>query len=134
MLTGERDAAAAAAALSAGRTGALVRLGQDGCWLAHAGSVRHVPGFAVETIDTTGAGDTHDGGFLASLILGYGAGDAAVIANAAAALSTTRLGPATAPDFSETRGLLAARGVDIATPGNRERAQPGANAAHYGGG
>ncbi len=134
VLTGEKDAAAAAAALSAGRTGALVRLGRDGCWLAHAGSVRHVPGFAVETIDTNGAGDTHDGGFLASLILGYGAGDAAVIANAAAALSTTRLGPATAPDFSETRGFLAARGVDIATPGNRERAQPGANAAHYGGG
>lgn len=119
VLTGERDTEKATAALSAGRIGALVRLGRDGCWLAHAGSMRHVPGFAVRTIDTNGAGDTHDGGFIAALILGHGALDAAVIANAAAALSTTRLGPATAPDFSETQGFLSARGVEIATPGNR---------------
>jgi sugar/nucleoside kinase (ribokinase family) len=133
-LTGETDAAKAAVQLSRGREGALVRLGREGCWLAQGGSVRHLPGFQVEAIDTNGAGDTHDGAFIAALILGYGAGDAAMIANAAAAISTTRFGPATAPDFSETRGFLAARGVNIATPGNQERGQPGVNAAHHGGG
>jgi sugar/nucleoside kinase (ribokinase family) len=133
-LTGETDAAKAAVQLSRGREGALVRLGREGCWLAQGGSVRHLPGFQVEAIDTNGAGDTHDGAFIAALILGYGAGDAAMIANAAAAISTTRFGPATAPDFSETRGFLAARCVNIATPGNQERGQPGVNAAHHGGG
>ena len=134
VLTGETAAAKAAAQLSLGREGALVRVGRQGCWLAHGGSVRHVPGFEVEAIDTNGAGDTHDGCFIAALILGYGAGDAAMIANAAATISTTRFGPATAPDFSETRRFLAARGVNIATPGNQERGQPGVNAAHHGGG
>jgi sugar/nucleoside kinase (ribokinase family) len=133
VLTGETDPARAAAQLCRGREGALVRVGREGCWLAHASSVRHVPGFVVEAIDTNGAGDTHDGCFIAALILGYGAGDAAMIANAAAAISTTRFGPATAPEFSETRGFLAARGSEIATPGNQERGQPGVNAAQHGG-
>lgn len=133
VLTGETDPAKAAAQLCRGREGALVRLGREGCWLAQGGSVRHVPGFEVEAIDTNGAGDSHDGCFIAALILGYGAGDAAMMANAAAAISTTRFGPATAPDFSETRGFLAAHGIEIATPENHERAQPGVNAAQHGG-
>jgi sugar/nucleoside kinase (ribokinase family) len=134
VLTRETDAATAAARLSMGREGALVRQGRDGCWLACDGKTLHVPGFAVATIDTNGAGDTHDGVFIAALILGHGAGDAAMIANAAAAISTTRVGPATAPDLTETRRFLAARGVKLAAPENRERAQPGVNAAQQGGG
>ncbi|WP_373504547.1 PfkB family carbohydrate kinase, partial [Aestuariivirga sp.] len=101
--------------------GALVRCGADGCWLAHGGHVRHIDGFKVDTIDTNGAGDTHDGAFIAALMAGETPVDAAVLANAAAALSTTRFGPATSPDLAETRRFLT-RTNRHAGAGERERA------------
>jgi sugar/nucleoside kinase (ribokinase family) len=130
VLTGEADAARAAATLSASRQGALVRTGADGCWLSHGGETVHVPGFAVSTIDTNGAGDAHDGAFIAALLMGLRPLDAARLANAAAAISTTRIGPATSPDLAETRRFLAARGAVLAAPDSRGRVQPGATDAH----
>lgn len=129
VLTGESDPGRAASILAEGRKGAMVRCGAEGCWLSHAGKEAHVPGFSVETIDTNGAGDAHDGVFIASMIRGFAAADAAIIANAAAAVSTTRIGPATSPDATETRRFLAARGVRLAAPENWERVQPGATDA-----
>jgi sugar/nucleoside kinase (ribokinase family) len=129
VLTGEQDAAEAALRLAAGRTGALVRCGAAGCWFSHGGRTAHVQGFAVEAIDTNGAGDAHDGVFMAAMIMGFGPWDAALIANAAAALSTTRIGPATSPDLAETRQFLDARGAIRATHENWDWVQPGATDA-----
>ena len=61
-------------------------------------------------VDSTGAGDAHIGAFLAALLAGREAADAARFANAAAALSVTRLGAATAPLLSETLAFLGGRG------------------------
>lgn len=130
VLTGEADLKQAAVQLADGREGAVVRNGANGCWLCHDGTALHVPGFAVDAIDTNGAGDAHDGVFIAAMILGFSPSEAAVIANAAAAVSTTRIGPATSPDFAETRSFLAARGVSLAALGIWERVQPGATDAH----
>ncbi len=87
-----------------------MRIGQDGCLLGQAGArpVR-VPGFTVDAVDTSGAGDTHTGTFIAVLAQGRGPADAARAANAAAALSVTRRGPATAPTATELAAFLAAR-------------------------
>ncbi len=92
----------------AGRLGSLdgwrhviVRAGKAGCTVD---GVR-VPGFAVTAVDTTGAGDTHVGAFLAALAAGLTPLDAALRANAAAALSVTRRGPATSPTAAETAVL-----------------------------
>ena len=109
-LTGLADPERAAAALS-GRTrrGALVRTGAAGCVLAEAGAAPlAVPGVAVRPVDTTGAGDTHTGVFLAALLSGQDAPAAARTANAAAAFAVTRRGPATAPTAAELTGFLAA--------------------------
>lgn len=75
----------------------IVRSGAGGCRLGPV----HVPAPAVEVVDTTGAGDTHAGVFLAALARGLAPGPAAHRANAAAALSVTRPGPATAPSRAE---------------------------------
>jgi len=90
------------------RGGVLVRTGPDGCLLAGADgtSVVHVPGFRVDVLDTNGAGDTHTGTFAAALARGEDPREAARIANAAAALSVTRRGPATAPSDAELARLL----------------------------
>jgi sugar/nucleoside kinase (ribokinase family) len=113
-LTGCDDPVQAAQTLARGREGALVRAGADGCWLAGAeDTAAHVEGFAVEAIDTTGAGDAHDGAFIAAILQGRAPRVAAVIANAAAAISVTRQGPATAPTLAEVLAFLSARGADL---------------------
>ena len=93
----------------AGRSrGVLVRLGPDGCLLGQQGARPvPVPGFPVDAVDTSGAGDTHTGTFIAVVAQGRGAADAARAANAAAALSVTRRGPATAPTATELARFLA---------------------------
>jgi len=56
-----------------------------------------------------GAGDAHTGTFIAALAGGADVADAVRTANAAAALSVTRRGPATAPTAAELARFLAGR-------------------------
>ncbi len=84
-LTGAADPVAAAHLL-AGRAGAVVRTGERGCVLAVAGAAPvAVPAMPVTAVDTTGAGDVHTGAFLAALLRGRSAVEAARTANAVAA-------------------------------------------------
>jgi sugar/nucleoside kinase (ribokinase family) len=109
-MTGAAGARAAAAAITA-RAGVVVRTGGRGCLLASPdGSVTAVPGFAVDVVDTNGAGDAHVGVFVAALAAGQTPPVAARRANAAAALAVTRRGPTTAPGRAETDDFLAAHG------------------------
>ncbi|EOD69752.1 PfkB family carbohydrate kinase [Amycolatopsis vancoresmycina] len=87
---------------------AVVREGAKGCRVHEHGRITDVPGFAVDAVDTTGAGDTHCGVLAAELLRGSTLLDAAVRANAAAALSVTRPGPATAPVREEIDQLVEA--------------------------
>jgi sugar/nucleoside kinase (ribokinase family) len=87
--------------------GVLVRTGAKGCMLAHFKTpLTVVPGFPVAAVDSNGAGDTHTGAFIAALAAGEDAAGAARQANAAAALSVTRRGPATAPTAAELGRFL----------------------------
>lgn len=79
----------------------VVRDGPQGCWIRQHGETRHVQGFPVTAIDTNGAGDAHAGVLLAGLAAGLSTHDAALRANAAAAIAVTRWGPATAPGERE---------------------------------
>jgi sugar/nucleoside kinase (ribokinase family) len=115
-LTGIADPGQAAQALSASREGALVRIGRSGCWLATPDrGAEHIAGFTVESIDTTGAGDAHVGAFVAALLGGAQPHAAATFANAAAAISTTRRGPARAPGLAEVQAFLIAHGSEISS-------------------
>ncbi|MBE8520524.1 sugar kinase [Amycolatopsis sp. H6(2020)] len=87
---------------------AVVREGAKGCRVHENGRITDVPGFPVDVVDTTGAGDTHCGVLAAELLRGSTVLDAAVRANAAAALSVTRSGPATAPGREEIDQLVEA--------------------------
>lgn len=113
-LTGEPNPAIAARALLSARTrtdgGVIVRAAEQGCYLAVAGHpVRHFPGHAVSAVDTNGAGDTHIGSFLGGLIR-FGETERALeYANIAAALATTRHGPAAAPPMEEVLAIAAQR-------------------------
>jgi sugar/nucleoside kinase (ribokinase family) len=106
ILSGAADAWAAIGILSRTSRGVLIRLGADGCLLALDGEIEHIPGFPVASVDTNGAGDAHCGAFLAGLAAALSPREAAVRANACAAIATTRRGPATAPTLAEVEALL----------------------------
>ncbi len=87
--------------------GVVVRAGSDGCAVRLAdGTSRTIPGFAVRAVDTNGAGDTHIGAFVSALAFGEPPFAAARYANAAAAISVTRAGGASAPTDTEIRDFL----------------------------
>ena len=87
----------------------LITRGKEGAtWYdLREGKTVTIPAFAVETIDTTGAGDTFAGYFIAGLSQNCSVERALVQASAAAALSTTRKGAADAiPVLSEVLSFL----------------------------
>lgn len=84
------------------RLGTVIREGADGCVV----NGERIAGFAVDAVDTNGAGDTHVGVFAASLARGLDPRAAAVRANAAAAIAVTRRGPATSPTAAELDAYL----------------------------
>ena len=88
----------------------VVRNGANGCVVAtNRLPAEVVEGFATNVLDTNGAGDVHNGVFLAELITGHDVRDAARWANAAAAISISRLGPATCPTREEVAAWIDSR-------------------------
>ena len=67
-------------------------LGRDGALVYHGGRFYYSPGFVVETVDTTGAGDVFHGAFAYALLEGWDIAPALDFSNAMAALNCTALG------------------------------------------
>ena len=78
--------------LASGIRRVIITLGANGCLLAGNDGMEHVPGFAVKTVDTTGAGDAFIGSFATFLGEGFPEPEAARRANLYAALSTVSPG------------------------------------------
>ena len=87
------SAAKAAAKLRARGVGAVViTLGRRGAFVSEENGEGLVPGFKVKAVDTTAAGDVFNGALAVALGEGRALPDAVRFANAAAALSVTKLG------------------------------------------
>ncbi|HAK49257.1 MAG TPA: ribokinase [Salmonella bongori] len=84
-----------------------VTRGSEGCnWLEKT-TVRHQPGFTVDVVDTTGAGDVFHGALAFGLASGYAIEKAVRFASGVAALKCTRPGGrAGIPDCEQTRSFL----------------------------
>jgi sugar/nucleoside kinase (ribokinase family) len=111
-LTGLHDTQDVLEALSRlGPTCVGLTLGGAGSALRCRGEVVHAPGFSVNVVDTTGAGDVFHGAFVYGFLQGWEAGDILRFANAVSALKCTRLGGRTGiPRLEETRRFLGACG------------------------
>ena len=93
VLTGSTDPAEAARILTDRGVGTVVvTCGANGAVLATGNDVTHIPGFLVETIDSTGAGDAFNGALACAVAEGVPLKSAIVRANAAGALATTGRG------------------------------------------
>ncbi|MHC1480924.1 carbohydrate kinase family protein [Frateuria aurantia] len=63
-ITGEADPEKALAAVSQGSTLTVLKCGGRGVMVVRHGRIQRTPAFEVEVVDTTGAGDSFDAGFL----------------------------------------------------------------------
>lgn len=71
---------------------AVVKLGPDGCLVKNAQDEIRIPGFVVNVVDATGAGDAFAGGFLAAQVWQWDLEQTARFACAVAAISVTGFG------------------------------------------
>jgi len=89
----------------------ILKLGDRGCLLLDDAGPRHFPAFRVEARDTTAAGDTFNAALAIALAEGKPLVEAIPFANAAAAISVTRLGAQTsAPSRAEVDQFIRGSG------------------------
>ncbi|MDR0902125.1 MAG: PfkB family carbohydrate kinase, partial [Opitutaceae bacterium] len=113
MLTGVKvtdEATAREAAqslLGQGVKNVIITLGSKGAYLHNESASELIPARKVKAVDTTAAGDTFNGSLAVALAEGRDLRDAIHFANAAAAISVTRLGAQpSAPARAEIERLL----------------------------
>ena len=111
MLVGSEDPATVARFFHGrGVPTVILKLAARGCAVSAPGQQFHAPAFPVTPVDTTGAGDSFCGGFLAALQRGCSLPDAARFANAVAAHCVQHIGGTTgiAP-FDQTLAWITSR-------------------------
>lgn len=93
---------------------AVLKLGARGAYIAAQGVRQHVPGIAVEPVDTTAAGDAFAGALAVALAEGRSLLDAVGFANLAGAISVTRMGAQPSmPARTELEKFARARGIPL---------------------
>jgi sugar/nucleoside kinase (ribokinase family) len=107
LLTGTEDDEVAARELLGGRTEVVVfKRGAQGCAVFTLDGRLDIPGFEVEEVDPTGAGDCFNAAFIYGLDSNWPLEEVAVFACAAGALAVTRQGPMEgAPSLSQIESL-----------------------------
>jgi sugar/nucleoside kinase (ribokinase family) len=91
-ITRTSDVAEALRTLANGRTRTVAKLGREGAATIDDGRLLRVPPFPIEPVDTTGAGDSFDAGFLHAWLQGQPVQSALRLGAACGALSTLGLG------------------------------------------
>jgi sugar/nucleoside kinase (ribokinase family) len=113
-ITGSTDVEAAARALvAAGPRVVAVKCGTDGAIaVARDGTLTRVPSLAVDIVDTTGAGDSFDAGFVAGFLAGRPVLDCLALGVAAGSLSTLGIGgTASQPTLPDAEDAARAAGL-----------------------
>lgn len=87
-----------------------IKMGKDGCWVANHENIEYVPSFSVKVVDTTGAGDNFNAGFISAYISGKPLRECALIGSATAALKIGGVGWSTYPTRKQVNKFLAGRG------------------------
>ena len=105
-LADSEDPIAAATALAGTHRTVVARLGAGGAIACSAGSVVAEPGFEVAVVDTVGAGDAFNAGFIASRLRGETIGGALRWGNAVAALSIGEAGARSTPTVARLNEFL----------------------------
>ena len=92
--------------LSGGQRIVIARQGADGALAATPEGVVQIAAFATQVVDTVGAGDAFDGGFIAARVAGHDVRQALRWGNAVAALKIRRSGARGLPMHDEVEEML----------------------------
>lgn len=104
----EEAEAAARQLLKRGAGHVVAKLGGNGCLYVDRDQALHVPGYRVQVVDTTAAGDSFNAGLAYALANGYEVEKMLRFANAVGACSTTGAGAQSAmPTLEEAEKLMA---------------------------
>jgi len=87
-----------------------IKMGKDGCCVADRNNIEHVSAFSVKVVDTTGAGDNFNAGFITAYLNGRPLRECAIIGSATAALKIGGIGWSTYPTRKQVNTFLADRG------------------------
>lgn len=115
---------AAEAFVAAGAQMAVIKLGADGSILATPDGRWHISACPVDAVDTTGAGDSYCGAFLAAVAAGEAPQHAAKLGTVAAALTIQQSGALAAmprPDSRRIAELLDTVEATLAAPDTTRR-------------
>lgn len=92
---------------SMGAKTVIVKLGDEGCFVATPDNKTIIPSFKVQAVDTTGAGDSFVAGFVASYVRGYSLLDCIKFANAVGSHCVRKVGATNGiPSFDEIEKFL----------------------------
>jgi len=117
-ITRNPDREAALRSIENGRTLTIAKLGEDGCLALRNGSLVSIPAFPVISLDTTGAGDSFNAGFLHAWLRAEERGEelegAMRFAAACGALSTLESGGTTGqPTEEQARQFMARQSMNV---------------------
>jgi len=91
-----------------------VKLGSEGSLLVSEDRVVRKEAFQVNVVDTTGAGDAFDAALIYALVSQLDLENAVLMANAAGAISVTRVGARNSlPTIREVKNFLSERGIKL---------------------
>jgi sugar/nucleoside kinase (ribokinase family) len=105
-IAGEESVEAAIIKLSEGKRTVVARGGKLGAWVAANGERFHVPAFHAAVVDTLGAGDAFDGGFIAASLEEVGVREATRWGHAAAAYKIRHVGARGLPSRDDVEHIL----------------------------
>jgi len=90
----------------------VVKCGGDGAYLVSGNNRLVKKPYRVDVVDTTGAGDNFNGGFIYGFLNGFSMEHCLEFGNAAAGISVTKIGGASArPTLEEVRSLIGGRSL-----------------------
>ncbi len=109
LMPAEPPEAVAKRLVAEGAEIAIVTLGERGSAVCWAGGLARIPAYAVEVVDTTGAGDAYHGAFMVALLQNWDAQRMAQFASAVGALNCRAIGGRSAlPKRREVDRFMAA--------------------------
>lgn len=81
--------------LELGAKNVVIKLGEKGCYIKNSMEDVYISGFKVNSVDTTGAGDSFVAGFIKGIVNGWDIKKSALFANAVGALCVMGVGAST---------------------------------------
>ena len=91
----------------------IVRMGKEGSLGLSADEEVMAEAFNVEVVDTVGAGDVYNAGFIAALLKGYSLKDSLIIGNAVSGYTVNQKGARNCPHKEELNAFLKKHNNDV---------------------